>query len=250
MDGSALEMRCVLLETKSCWCKDTSLLTELEGSPTSVCTETDDLGARFWFTVVLKELTSYRVGRVMEDISLIFPADAWYYGSTEDHVCLSRYGHEIVHYCITVVVGCAKPYSLASIRSGAENVLSGSLMEKLDVSPCPAHSPTELEATFASIATWVKNRIDFIQAAGRGGLQGSLQCGVFGFSGILWVLKKQFGAASGELATEMALAKENSDEEDGIFDSSVVPMWSKRSGSWQWTYVEAPGSSVLNPVVL
>lgn len=219
VDSAALGMRDVLLDTRTCWCKNISLLTELEASASAACGAEGDSEGRLWFTVVLPELTSYRVGRVMEDIGLIFPADTWYYGCREEHASVSRYGHEMIHHCMTILLACAKPYSSTFIRSGAENLLVSTVTEKLDLSPCPSHRPIGSDTGFASIATWVKHRIDFIQAAGRGDWQGSPERRVFGFSGILWVLKKQFGSVSDALAMEMALAKHYSDEEDGIVDS-------------------------------
>ncbi|KJZ69012.1 hypothetical protein HIM_11601 [Hirsutella minnesotensis 3608] len=245
-----LELRDALLETKTCWCRNTSLFMEPEGAIDLTSSEADDTGERFWFVVVLPELSSYRVGRVMEDISLGLPVDAWYFGCREDHVSVSKYGHEMVHYCMTILLGCGWPHTVSEIRESAAKVLPERATENLQVIPCPIRPSRANGTMFESMATWVQSRIAFIQAAGKGDRREAARCAVFGFSGILWVLSKQFGRLSDGLATEMALAKYFSDEEDGLLDIESVPAGGKRGDFNQWTYLETPRGTLPEAIVI
>ncbi|KJZ68929.1 hypothetical protein HIM_11683 [Hirsutella minnesotensis 3608] len=228
------ELRDALLQTKTCWCRNTSLCTDPEGLANLALTETEDRGERFWFTLVFPELSSYRLGRLMEDVSLALPADAWYYGCREDHVCVSKYGHEKVHYCITILLACGRPRTVGEIREGVGKVFSERVLE---VSPCPAHLSIEGCLLFEPVATWVQSRIAFIEAVGKGDQQDAVKCAVFGFGGILWVLSRQFGRLSDSLITEMSLAKYFSDEDDDRSDVESAATGGKRGDFRQWTYV-------------
>ncbi|KAM4060305.1 hypothetical protein HRG_002110 [Hirsutella rhossiliensis] len=98
---------------------------------------------------------------------------------------------------------------------------------------------------FSVIASWVQARIAFINAAGKGASEHGLKRGVFGYGGILAVLRFQFGSASEPLVTEMALAKQISDEEDGIICGGFAPMLVDSDGTRGTIYVATSDHSSL-----
>lgn len=241
-------LRDIQLATDSCWCKNPPFLTELErpfcGSPFRA----NEVGARLWFTLLFPKVTLYRVERLVPDIGLMCPPDTWYYGCREDHRVDTEYGYPVIHSCVTVLVGCAEPQSLSSIRQGVESIVSKTLIPGVDVSSCPPHLTREEGVSFLPVAAWVQARISFIDAAGKGVSGEGLKSGVFGYSGILAVLRFQFGSASNPLVTEMALAKQNSDEEDGIVPGGLAPVQVDQSGAGGTIYVVTPEGTDVDPI--
>src|SRR5687768_12649352 len=137
---------------------------------------------------------------------------------------LEPWGGEKKHSCVVVLVGCANPCGADDIRRRVEKLMPPGKESLLDVRACPPHLSPELGVDFESVARWVQARIEFVQAAGRVQPGEGVQCGVFGFSGILSVLEKQFGSASRDLTAEMILAKQYSDEEDGLLPGGFAPV--------------------------
>lgn len=246
-----LALRDIQLETDSCWCEDTSFVrTALGGLPhdeeSSVGNETDP---RLWFTVVFPKLTLYRAKKLEPEIGLMFPPDTWYYGCREDHLIETDYGHPTVHASMTILVGCARPQSIASIREGIYSIVSETIVPGVHVSAGPDHHTRDGDVSFLPVKVWVQSRIAFIDAACKSESPEGLHRGPIGFSGILRVLGKQFGSAAECIVAEMALAKQNSDEEAGNIAGGFAPVGIRNTLPNETIYVaSAPEGSSVNPI--
>ncbi|XP_044724214.1 uncharacterized protein HRG_02110 [Hirsutella rhossiliensis] len=244
VDGESLSLRDVQVEASACWCGNPAFLTGLETglegfSPSSPLSfpggNARGLVGSLWFTVVFADLDLRRADRVIDDIGLAFPPDSWYYGCREDHLRVLEYGREMVHSCLVILVGCAS-HGVEVIRNGVQKLIGLQM----------AHAATvTLAPIFSVIASWVQARIAFINAAGKGASEHGLKRGVFGYGGILAVLRFQFGSASEPLVTEMALAKQISDEEDGIICGGFAPMLVDSDGTRGTIYVATSDHSSL-----
>jgi len=233
MGGMTASLREVALEVNACWCESTHPLPGVDESGGDTVSSLDGAAGRLWFTVVFPLLSTYRAGQLLSTderanvalcLCTALPADTWYYGSREDHISLEPWGGEKKHSCVVVLVGCANPCGADDIRRRVEKLMPPGKESLLDVRACPPHLSPELGVDFESVARWVQARIEFVQAAGRVQPGEGVQCGVFGFSGILSVLEKQFGSASRDLTAEMILAKQYSDEEDGLLPGGFAPV--------------------------
>lgn len=247
LEGEAVSLRELQLETDACWCSNLSFLTELDGAKPDTSEEDP---ARLWFTVVFPRVMLRQADALVRDMPLLFPPGSWQYGCREDHRVYTQNGVPVIHSCLTVLVGCAEPMTLTSMREGIENIVPKMVLPGVDVSPCPPHLTREEGVSFLPIAAWVQERIHFIDASGKKPSPDGLQRGVFGDTGILDTLRHQFGSASAPLVTEMALAKQMADEEDGIIPGGFAPTWLPAVGDGSTIYVKTPQGTETNPIEL
>lgn len=227
-----------------------------DGSSSAAAGSPADSGeAVFWYVIAFVDVPCLRAKLLVAQVGLLLPAAAAFYGCWEDHSELRQNGCVAVHSCVVVLLGLAQPMaegdltkfvlsqceSLSACLPGfderrmrewqaeEEQLFWSSLPARLRVVAGPSHLCVDPGAelgfgfAFSTVADWVKHHIVFIDEAGKGEACDLRRC-VFGFSGILSWLRKQFGAASESLVDEMDLAKRWSDQQDGIVCDSTVPM--------------------------
>lgn len=210
-----------------CWCQSVSFPRDC-GVTVESGLEPEE--SRFWHLVLLCDIDPGQVDPLVADISMYLPPDVWYFGSREDHlvelatidpVTGEEYERPSVHSCMSVLFASASLLEVRTVVEALGKVILPGSVARIDSLSCPSHVTGDgTDLNFKAVHEWVARAIEFVGAIGAVRNPAGLRQGIIGYPGILSVLKFQFGPASDCIAEEMVLAKQCSDEEDGLLVSS------------------------------
>jgi len=222
-DALSVSLREAQLETSDCWCHSPSFFPELDDDgeeyvPLGTASQESGGDKYLWFSVVFRGVLLRRGAHVVGDFGLYLPPAVWYYGTREEHYGGVGYGSaaETMHSCVVALVAAHEPCRLSEIAVAFSKVAGPNVLglgNTVVLGHCPGDCGDERSAYFSRVACWAQRRIAFVDAARKERSKSALWRAVFGYAGILDVLRYQFGAWSDPLAVEMALARSICDEE-------------------------------------
>ncbi|KAH6985112.1 hypothetical protein EDB80DRAFT_733196 [Ilyonectria destructans] len=201
----------------ACWCNNPDFLV-LQGS---YATGLGQSPPRLWCILYLMGLDLAHVNRVTEEIDLVLPCDTWYYGCREDHVHASLGGHDLLHASLLLLVGSRVALPPQEIVTAVCSLLPQHSYQMMAFA-CPDHLTTKMGVRFHPVAEWVQALVGRIDVARKRACTDGLHRSVFGFDGVLALLRIQFGTAVAWPVQGMLLAKQVTDEEDGLLSGGFA----------------------------
>lgn len=189
--GRCIQSRCTL-----------SLFTDEDASNIQLW-GADGLRRTRWTTFFLAGLNLEDADRLVQSLGDVLPRHMWYYGSREDHVHRTVGVHQVLHSCVSVVVGSTGFHQPSVLIEAVETLVSSSLDETchFDVFPCPFDfiDPGDVQ----DIVSWVGFAVAYIGDGNRRGSRDGLHRCVFGDPDVLDLCFKQLGGIDmGSLAIE------------------------------------------------
>lgn len=219
-------MRQCQLEESSCWCCNASaFLHECAGYGAGQSIS-DESGPRSsflspWVFVVVSTIPEREAVALVDDVSLLFPPDSWYYGCVEFHVGGSRV--EDRHACISLLVAYPSPIPLPSCTGALRRFLGDSTSASVSGFPSPSCDQASVDSlSLLDIAGWVRSRVSFIRAAvdyPPDPPPPFPRHGTFGYPGIFEVLGRQYGRSAMDLfGEEIIQAGQLTEQQEGFVD--------------------------------
>lgn len=175
-----------------------------------------DVRPKLWAVVYIIGVDVDQVERVIEAVVSALPRETWYYGCREDHPYGCEGKHELVHTCLSLLVGSKNPFSPCSLYAAvSKSVLLVGLEGRVVVMVSPHHRTLSGVLCFRSVFEWVRGvQKHVIEERVSCAIDG-LRRGLFGFPDILVLFRYQFGTVIDGYIVESLLEKESTDEQSG-----------------------------------
>lgn len=200
----------------------------MQGVDTLSISGISDVRPKFWALVYVIGIDVDEVERVIEAVVGALPRDTWHYGCREDHPFGCEGRHELVHTCLSVLVGSKNPFSPSGMYAAvSKSVLLAGLEARVVVMESPHHLTKLGSLRFGHVFEWVR-QVQKHAIEGRAGCASDgLRRGLFGFSDILVLFKYQFGSVVEGYLLESLLERESMDEQSGEGGHELMWMASK-----------------------
>lgn len=215
-----------------CWCWNRDFLAFQGSSATGLQTK----APRLWCVLYFMGLDLAHVDRVTEGIGPALPIDTWYYGCREDHVHASLGGHQLLHSSLMILVGSRVAVSPQDIVSAVCSLLLVNSYQLMAFA-CPDHITSKMRVRFEPVLEWVEAHVGRIDSTRKALPMSGLRRNVFGYTGVLALLRIQFGSAVALPLEGVLLGKQISDEEDGLLPGGFALSRSSKDGLEDNVYV-------------